>query len=590
MAHRLTLSPTLSLPLDAVTETTAILGIRGSGKTTTATVFAEELLRASQQVVIIDPVDVWWGLKSSADGKAPGFPVVILGGKHGDLPLQATDGATVADFIVDEGASVILAVRHFESRADMRRFVADLCNRLYFRKGETGRESPLHVFIDEASLFVPQRVMAEEAKCVASIQRLVRQGRASGFGVTLIDQRPATVNKDVLTQLELLVCHRVSSPQDRKALDAWIEQHDAHGRAKDFLTSLAALPQGTAWFWSPGWLDVFAKVAVRARSTFDSSRTPKAGERVVAPREVAPIDMAALKGKLAASIERARQDDPKVLHARIRELEQAAKHQAPATAAADSARLRELIETLNVFAKTGAFGIIRAQCERLVGHVEGEMQDIINGLFEISETLKKAAGASAPTVSTYRASETGASAVALTVRPARREPARLDLAAIGKTPLKMVNALMQLRLLGVDPCEREVIAGWCGISANTGSFRTYLSELRVKGYIADAAGGRVQLTDAGEAIAEATEIPSLASLHDLWRSKLGGTPARMLTELIRQRQRPVSREALGQLIGISHETGSFRTYLSELRRPGLIVDVDRAHVAASTLLFPPGLS
>lgn len=78
---KLRLSQSLELPLDAVTQTFAILGVRGTGKTNTGVVLVEELLAAHQQVVVLDPVDVWWGIKSAASG--PGFPVPIIGGDHG---------------------------------------------------------------------------------------------------------------------------------------------------------------------------------------------------------------------------------------------------------------------------------------------------------------------------------------------------------------------------------------------------------------------------------------------------------------------------------------------------------------------------
>lgn len=80
------------LPAAIVTQTTAILGIRGSGKTNTAVVIAEELLELGHQVVIIDPLDVWWGLKSSQTGLNEGYPVVVLGGHHADLPLSHDNG------------------------------------------------------------------------------------------------------------------------------------------------------------------------------------------------------------------------------------------------------------------------------------------------------------------------------------------------------------------------------------------------------------------------------------------------------------------------------------------------------------------
>jgi hypothetical protein len=253
----------------------------------------------------------------------------VLGGKHQDLPLASTDGKLIADFIVEQGVSVICSLRGFESKNQEMKFVTDLLRRLYFLKGQQDAPTPIALVIDEASRLVPQRVMGEDAACVGAVQQIVRQGRSSGFGVVLIDQRAATVNKDVLAQLEMLVVHRTTGPQDRKALKEWIEAHDTANREKEFLASMASLAQGEAWFWSPGWLDLFKKVQVRQRRTFDSSRTPRAGEVVVTPKKIADVDLATLKAKLGATIEKARQDDPKALRAEIaalkKELAAAAK-------------------------------------------------------------------------------------------------------------------------------------------------------------------------------------------------------------------------------------------------------------------------
>lgn len=285
--------------------------------TNTCVVLTEELLDAGQQVVVIDPTDVWHGLRSSKDGKSAGYPIVVFGGRHGDVPLAAGDGATVADFIVEERVPAILSLRHFESQSDQRRFVTDFARRLYHRKGEEGRDTPMLLAIDEAHLFVPQRVTGAEAQMVGAIQKLVRQGRTSGIGVAIIDQRAASVNKDVLTQLELLICHRTSSPQDRKALEGWIEQHDKNDQKGEFLKRLPELARGVAWCWSPGWLDIFKEVPIRARHTFDSSATPKAGEVRITPTTLAKVDLDALKTRMAAAIEKAKHDDPKALRVEL---------------------------------------------------------------------------------------------------------------------------------------------------------------------------------------------------------------------------------------------------------------------------------
>jgi ABC-type glutathione transport system ATPase component len=50
----LSIAPNLKLPEEAVTETFAILGKRGSGKTTTARVLTEELLHVGLPALILD--------------------------------------------------------------------------------------------------------------------------------------------------------------------------------------------------------------------------------------------------------------------------------------------------------------------------------------------------------------------------------------------------------------------------------------------------------------------------------------------------------------------------------------------------------
>jgi DNA helicase HerA-like ATPase len=68
------------VPPEALEEHIAVLGKTGAGKTYTAKGLVEALLRAQKRVVVIDPLGAWWGLRSSADGRADGFPVAIFGG------------------------------------------------------------------------------------------------------------------------------------------------------------------------------------------------------------------------------------------------------------------------------------------------------------------------------------------------------------------------------------------------------------------------------------------------------------------------------------------------------------------------------
>ncbi|MEX2267975.1 MAG: DUF87 domain-containing protein, partial [Acidimicrobiia bacterium] len=175
-ARSLRIASDFRLPLEAITQTLAILAKRGAGKTYTAKVLAEELLAAALPLVVLDPVGVWWGLRAGADGSPDGgYPITILGGDHGDLPLEVDAGATIADLVVDERVSVVLDLSSFR-KGESRRFVTSFAERLYHRNREA-----LHVIVDEADAFAPQRSpKGDEARLLGAMEDLVRRGRARG--------------------------------------------------------------------------------------------------------------------------------------------------------------------------------------------------------------------------------------------------------------------------------------------------------------------------------------------------------------------------------------------------------------------------
>ena len=222
--------------------------------------------------------------------------------------------------MVDEHISAVLDLSLLR-KGDQTRFMTDFAERLYHRKGKLTERSPLHLILDEADAFAPQRPMHGQERMLGAIDEIVRRGRARGLGVTLITQRSAAINKDVLTQIEVLIAMRTISPQDRKAIEAWIEVHGTLEQQKELMASLPSLPRGTAWVWSPGWLDLFKKVEIRKRETFDSSATPKVGDKIAAPRRFAEVDLEGIRSKMAATIEKAHAEDPKALRQKIASLE-----------------------------------------------------------------------------------------------------------------------------------------------------------------------------------------------------------------------------------------------------------------------------
>src|SRR5579871_815677 len=115
MAERkmLEIASDLRLPLDTVTNTIVVYGGKGMGKTNFGAVLVEELAAHGLKFSLLDPVGVSWGLQHGKSKNAPGLEILILGGIHGDIPIEPTAGAVVADLVVDESVNTVVDIsRH----------------------------------------------------------------------------------------------------------------------------------------------------------------------------------------------------------------------------------------------------------------------------------------------------------------------------------------------------------------------------------------------------------------------------------------------------------------------------------------------
>lgn len=280
------------------------------------TVLAEEMSLSGLPFVVLDPMGVYWGLRSSSDGATAGLPVIVLGGSHGDMPLDPAGGRAIARWVLANRVPAVLDLSDFR-RADQRLFVGDFAEELF-----ESCEDPLHVIVDEADLFIPQKPLPEDKRCLAAFEDIVRRGRSRGLGTTVVTQRPAVINKDILTQIGTLVVLRMTGPQDLDAIKDWVRSHGDLTRQRLMLASLPSLPIGTGWFWSPGWLGVLKRVQIRKKFTWDSSVTPKIG----VPRPVPDVRAEVNIDVLREAVTNATEHDPNSttsLKARIKELERA---------------------------------------------------------------------------------------------------------------------------------------------------------------------------------------------------------------------------------------------------------------------------
>ena len=290
----------IQIPINAATKTFALLAKRGAGKTYTAGVLAEEYSKNNIPFVVFDPIDVWWGLRLNKNGKDKGLPVVVFGLEHADIPLTKDMGREIAQAVVRENISCVISTFGMP-KTQMRHLIAEFAEELL-----NINNTPRHVFIEEAHEFVPQRVQGAGAKCFSAVESLVVMGRNRGIGVTLINQRAATINKDVLTQLDTLIALRNVGPQDRKALRDWVEFHTAEGDFEKFMASLPSLPTGEAWIWSPEFMGIFERIKIRHRETFHPDRE-KLGSKFQMPA-LDSVDIESFISKFKQGLEKPKKE------------------------------------------------------------------------------------------------------------------------------------------------------------------------------------------------------------------------------------------------------------------------------------------
>jgi uncharacterized protein len=105
----------LPFPESILRQHSATLGKTGAGKSSALRVSVEHLLDKSKRVVIIDPKGDWWGLKASADGKGPGYPVITFGAfkneKAADVPMNEHSGRQIAELIATGNRPCVLGFR-----------------------------------------------------------------------------------------------------------------------------------------------------------------------------------------------------------------------------------------------------------------------------------------------------------------------------------------------------------------------------------------------------------------------------------------------------------------------------------------------
>jgi predicted transcriptional regulator len=573
--RRIEIATDLTFDETAATQTFGIVARKSGGKTYLAGKLVEQLYRLKCPLVVIDPVGNWWGLTVAANGRDPGLTLVVLGGEKGDVELSPEGGAAVAELVVERNLNVVLDVSSF-SKMNMRRFVADFCERL-FERSKRRRQARMVVF-EEAQRFAPQQFKGQE-RMLGAVEDIVRLGRNYGLGCMLISQRPQSVNKEVLSQVECLFVGQINESHARKALLAWIVEKDEDLKTR--LDELAALRRGEFFCWSPSWLRIFQKIQVLPKWTYDASSTPGIGEdssHVEPPvGRLSGGELDALRiamqgptvakaaGKTVSKIAANSTVSKIIAQTRAEVADEEARRQEQGARRAAEAKVEGLLDDVARHEKKQAE--IRKGLTEIIKEVEGLKRrlndEIAPGLIALIRCLGLSDTREAPPTKDL---------------PPVPAPASVDKAgpvdrgghdALGKCSKAILTVLVQQK----KPLTKPRLALMAGYSAKSSSFSNSLSELRTKGWVDGR--GDLEATAAGAtALGSVPRLPVGKALFDYWLNhpRLDKCSRAILTAL---RAAPSAAPILGKAdlaraTGYSVTSSSFSNSLSRLRTLGLI--------------------
>ncbi len=201
---------------------------------------------------------------------------------------KETKPTKVQDLITAGKTSVLdLSMYSSTSSFNIRALIIGLVSRKLFKQrilarkkeeiesihGESSikKETPLvWLFIDEAHEFLP---INEKTPATNSLLQLLREGRQPGISMVLATQQPGVIHRDVMTQSDIIISHRLTNKHDIEALNEIMQTYLLEGIKK----SMNNLPdlKGSAIILDDNSERLYP-IRIRPRFTWHGGEAPKA--------------------------------------------------------------------------------------------------------------------------------------------------------------------------------------------------------------------------------------------------------------------------------------------------------------------------
>jgi hypothetical protein len=232
-----------------------ITGKSGSGKSNTASVVIENLLKNNFPVLIVDTDGEYYGLKEA-------FEILHVGAdEECDIQVCPEHSEKIASLALEQNVPIILDVSGYLDEGDAEEMLLQTARSLFAK--EKKLKKPFLMLVEECHEYIPEKGgMGEAGKMLIKI---AKRGRKHGLGVVGISQRPADVKKDYITQCDWLCWHRLTWNNDTKVVGRIL--------GSEYADAIEDMGDGEA-FLMTDWSERIRRVQFHRKETFDAGATP----------------------------------------------------------------------------------------------------------------------------------------------------------------------------------------------------------------------------------------------------------------------------------------------------------------------------
>ncbi|MFH1327069.1 MAG: LAGLIDADG family homing endonuclease [archaeon] len=212
-----------------------------------------------------------WGIFATNKREATQVSDLINAGTTSILDLSVYN--SVGAFNVRALVISLISRKIFNQRMSARKSeeVESVSRGLDFLTSSEKKENPLvWLFIDEAHEFLP---LTGKTLATDALVQILREGRQPGLSLVLATQQPGQIHRDVMTQSDIVISHRVTSAPDLEALNH-IMQSYLLSSIKEYMDGLPSL-KGSAIILDDNSERIYP-MRIRPRFTWHGGEAPTA--------------------------------------------------------------------------------------------------------------------------------------------------------------------------------------------------------------------------------------------------------------------------------------------------------------------------